>query len=674
MLNYTVRTHACLASVFMLLLIGCSLTSTASAKGSTDHITVTSPDGKNRIDLRITGNPSRLLFSVTRNGKTIVNASPINVRLAGSGNFTAASMEFEQRSIDQSSSLLWGKSRQIRDYCNEAEVQLQTNAGMKWTLQLRAYDDGVAFRYGLPRSAEPSNVVIEDESTEFRLAGDPTILYMSVDKFHNNHESPYERKPLSAVPVGRLLDKPVTAVWPDGTAAAICEGRLRHFAGMYLERPKDGDAGVLRTRLSPLLINPKAVAEMQTPFWSPWRVVLLADHAGKLIESNMLFCLNEPSEGDFSWIKPGKTTWPWWNGEIEHSKTSTPESNFAVHKKYIDFCARNKIAYHSVVSVADSRPWYVQSGPPGFLPQPDSDVATPRPDLGLPAILDYAKQKGVGIRLWVWWQPLSWKLEEAFAAYERWGVKGLMVDFLDRDDQEMVDWQEKCLRAAARHKLQIQFHGSYKPTGEQRTFPNLFNREGVLNLEFLKFTSLCTPDHDVNVAYTRLLAGPLDYHLGGFRAVARDKFKPRDELPWVFGTRCHQLSMYVVYENPMPMVCDVPSAYEGQPGFDFLVDVPTTWDETRFVAGEAGDYVVVARRRGDTWFLGGMTNWTSRTTKLPLKFLGDGRFAAKLYSDRTLDGEDPNELRIDTRAVSRDDTLDVALASGGGIAGVFKPK
>ena len=166
-----------------------------------------------------------------------------------------------------------GKVGQIRDYCNEAEVQLQTNAGMKWTLQLRAYDDGVAFRYGLPRGTEPHNVVIEDESTECRLAGDPTMLYMSVDEFHNSHEAPYERKPLSAVPVGRLLDKPVTAVWPDGTAAAICEGRLRHFSGMYLERPKDGDAGVLRTRLSPLLSNAKAVAEMQTPFSSPCALV-----------------------------------------------------------------------------------------------------------------------------------------------------------------------------------------------------------------------------------------------------------------------------------------------------------------------------------------------------------------------------------------------------------------
>jgi alpha-glucosidase len=422
------------------------------------------------------------------------------------------------------------------------------------------------------------------------------------------------------------------------------------------------------------LSRPGAVVAGKTPLVSPWRVVLLADQAGKLVESNLLLCLNEPAKGDFSWIKPGKTTWPWWNGTIEHGPDSTPELNLAINKRYIDFCARYGIAYHSISSVADNRPWYAQSGPPGFGPRPDTDVATPRPDLNLPAILAYAKEKGVGIRLWVWWKPLSEKLEEAFATYERWGIKGLMIDFMDRDDQEMVEWQEKCLRAAARHKLEVQFHGSYKPTGEQRTFPSLFNREGVLNLEYLKWSDLCSPQHNVNVAYTRLLTGQVDYHLGGFRAASRKQFKAHDDRPMVLGTRCQQLALYVVYENPMPMVCDLPSAYEGQPGFDFLVEVPTTWDETRFVAGEPGEYIVVARRKGEAWYVGGITNWTQRSLKLPMSFIGAGKFTAKLYRDRSLDGEKPNELNIETREVSAADMLSVALASGGGMAAVIKPK
>jgi alpha-glucosidase len=463
------------------------------------------------------------------------------------------------------------------------------------------------------------------------------------------------------------------AVWEDGRAAAITEAQLRDFAGMYLERPGGGNTKVVKTRLSPLPANPNAVAETRVPHSSPWRVVLLADHAGKLLESNLLLSLNDPPESSFSWLEPGKTTLPWWNGEVEHGPPSSPEVNFTINKRYIDFCAENKIKYHAISSVAGDLPWYMQAEPGFGRPWPDSDVTTPRPDLDLPRILEYAKSKDVGIRLWVHWKPLSEKLEEAFAAYERWGIRGLMVDFMDRDDQEMVQWQERVLRAAAKHKLHIQFHGSYKPTGEERTFPNLFNREGVLNLEYLKWSDLCAPPHNVNVAYTRGLVGLTDYHLGGFRATSRDEFQPRDLMPFVLGTRCHQLALYVVYENPMPMVADAPEAYEGQPGFDFVIDVPTTWDETKFVAGEAGDYLVLARRSGNKWYLGGITNWTARELELPLDLLGDGQYDATVYSDTSLDGQKPNELRQETRTVTTKMKLAVALASGGGFVAVIRP-
>jgi alpha-glucosidase len=328
-----------------------------------------------------------------------------------------------------------------------------------------------------------------------------------------------------------------------------------------------------------------------------------------------------------------------------------------------------------VISVAKNRPWFVQTTE-GFadLPHADTDILSPRPDIDLPRILEYAEQKGVEIRFWVHWKPLSENLDEAFAQYERWGIKGLMVDFMDRDDQEMVQWQERCLRAAARHKLHIQFHGSYKPTGEERTFPNLFNREGVLNLEYSKWSDLVTPQHSVNVAYTRALGGLVDYHLGGFRAVTRDEFEPRDLKPVVMGTRSNQLALYVVFDNPMPMVADDPTAYDGEPGFEFIVEVPTTWDETRFVAGEAGEYVIVARRSGDTWYLGGITNWTARDVSLPLEFLGEGAYAVTLYHDQSPDGKNPNELRREQRDVTGTTTLDVSLASGGGVAAIFRPQ
>ena len=658
------------------VLLACGLASGVVARAA-NEVAVQSPDGKIRLVLQI-ADDGKVLFSVERNRRRVIAPSSLDVRLAEIGSIAAGAsiMDSHRWLVDESSDLPWGKTRRIRDHCGAATARIKGTSGIVWDVELRAYDDGVAFRYLLPNQQDRVlDFAIEDENTEFRLAGDPSVLFMTCDSFTTSHEALYERKPLSELPAKKLLDKPVLAVWPDGTAAAITEARLRDFAGMYLERTDEANSKVLRTRLSPLPDRTDTLVVAKTPHGSPWRVVLVADQAGELIESNLLLCLNEPAVGDFSWVKPGKTTFHWWNGSVEHSAESTPEANFAIHKRYIDFCARNKISYHSVISVSGNRPWFVQRDP-GFddAPHPDTDILKSRPDIDLPRILEYAKEKGVGIRFWVHWKPLSENLEEAFAQYERWGIKGLMVDFMDRDDQGMVEWQEECLRAAARHKLHIQFHGSYKPTGEQRTFPNLFNREGVLNLEYLKWSDSCTPAHSVNVAYTRLLAGPVDFHLGGFRAVAREEFQARDLNPLVMGTRCNQIALYVVYENPMPMVADDPSAYEGQPGFDFLVDVPTTWDETRFVAGEVGEYVVVARRSGDTWYVGGITNWTPRELHLPLDFLGKGRFEAKLYLDATGDSKDPNELREERRDVSATETLNASLGSGGGIAGVFRPE
>jgi alpha-glucosidase len=685
--------------ILSILPSACSLATGAAAQQSS-KVDVVSPSGKVRAVLNAQGTGGRVVFSIERDGKPVIEPSSLDVRLAGIGSIAAgASYEsVNEREIDESSELVWGKASRIRNHCRAATVRLKNKGGIEWDVELRAYDDGIALRYGFPEQEQLREFTIENEATEFRLAGDPDILFMTLEHFKTSHEAPYDCKPLSQVPDNKLLAVPLLAVWGDGSAAAITEARLREFAGMYLQkkpsrfspfgrgrgeeetgdgapspRPSSGGrGGVLQTRLAPLPDSPNAVVTAKAPHWSPWRVVLVADRAGQLIESNLLVCLNDAPEGDFAWLKPGKTTWHWWNGTVEHGPPSTPETNFAVHKQYIDFCSKNNIAYHSVVSVAESRPWYVQSGPPGFDPRPDTDVTTPRSDLDLPRILDYAKEKGVGIRLWVWWKPLSEKLDEAFAAYERWGVKGLMIDFMDRDDQEMVEWQERALRAAARHKLHIQFHGSYKPTGEQRTFPNLFNREGVLNLEYLKWSDTCSPPHSVNVAYTRLLAGPVDYHLGGFRHASRGAFQPRDERPMVLGTRAHHLALYVVYENPMPMLADVPSNYEGAPGFDFLIDVPTTWDETRFVAGDAGEYVVIARRSGDTWYLGGITNWTTRKVSLPLDFLGDGKFEASVYEDVFNDGEKRNGLREVTRFVDAGAKLEATLASGGGVAAVFR--
>jgi alpha-glucosidase len=650
-----------------------ALTLSGCSRSHTESIAVDSPSGRVRITASV-GNGG-VSYAIERAEVAVITPSPIEIRLQGLGGLAAnaALVGVTNQEADQTGTLPWGKVARVRNHYRGVTVHLRSASGTRWDLELRAYDAGAALRYGLPDQPALHDFVIEDEATEFHLAGSPTLTFGTLENFTTSHEPVYQTTTLARVPAGTLIEMPTLAVWPDGRAAAITEARLRGFAGMYLERP-DASATFLRSRLSPLPGRPTAAVVARAPHWSPWRSILLGDRAGALVESTMLLALNDDAAGDFSWARPGKTTFHWWNGVVEHGTASTPDINFAIHKKYIDFCAAHGIAYHSVIGIAGNRPWYVQSGASGYDPRPDTDILTPRPDLGLPRILEYARSKNVGIRFWVYWKPLKDHFEAAFTRYEQWGIKGLMIDFLDRDDQEMVEWQERVLQSAARHHLHVQFHGSYKPSGEQRTYPNLFNREGVLNLEYLKWDDRCTPQHDVDVAYTRALAGPLDYHLGGFRAAPRDRFKPHELLPDILGTRAHQLGLYVVFENPMPMVADDPDAYANQPGFDFLEDVPTTWEDTRFVAGEPGQFIVVARRRGDRWYLGGINNWTSRALELPLLFLGPGDYDARISVDDRANGSDPNALRQETRTVAADKPLTVMLASGGGVVAVLQRK
>jgi alpha-glucosidase len=268
---------------------------------------------------------------------------------------------------------------------------------------------------------------------------------------------------------------------------------------------------------------------------------------------------------------------------------------------------------------------------------------------------------------------LRGRVEEAFAAFEKLGWSGLMVDFFDHDDQDSIEFAESILKAAARHRILIHFHGVWKPTGWRRTYPNLMNHEGALNLEYLKWSDRCTPEHDLMMAFTRLIAGPMDYHLGGFRAVPRAEFKPRNIAPTVLGTRGHMLAMYVCFDNPNPMVADYPAAYEGQAGFDFLKLVPTWWDETRVLGGEIGELLVTARRKGTTWHLGGMSAKPPREVTLSLSFLGAGSFLGRTWRDAPDAGSDPNHLAFQTVNVSSADTLKVHLALDGGFMAQLVP-
>jgi alpha-glucosidase len=643
----------CIASLLI------SFTATSQKK-----ISVSSPDGNIIFYFRVNNNAME--YSVAFKTKTIVDYSSLSLQFADD-NFKGH-LKMNQpvlRDTSEDYELITGKTRQVHTHYKEASIPLE-ETGMpyrKINLRVRLFDDGLAFRYELPLQSTLTSFTLLDENTTFRLAGNPKVHTLFLPNYTSSHEGEYSTVLLSDLKPDTLMDMPALFEFPANIYMAITEAALLDYAGMYLSK----HAGVLVSRLSPLPGQTAVKVKARLPHESPWRVLLIGDRIGALIESNMITSLNEPCKiKDVSWIKPGKTTFPWWNGNVVPDTLNAPGNNFVTNQYYIDFCARNGIAYHSVVEYGLHQ-WYTDDGV-GFQPGPHSDVTTPVPGLDMKQICDYASGVGVGVRVWVHFYALYPKLDTAFAIFEKWGLKGMMVDFMDRDDQEMVNMQTEILEKAAAHHLHIQFHGAYKPTGLNRPYPNEFTREGTRNYEVDKWDEHgLSPDHDINMPFTRGLAGSTDYHLGGFRAVPPDKFRTQYTRPLVLGTRCHMLAMYVVLENYLQMVCDYPAAYEGQPGFDFIKEIPTTWDEIKVIDAKVSEYILIARRKNNDWYIGAINNHEARQVMIPFSFLEEGKYTAGIYSDADDTNENPNHLIFQKRTVTKQDSLPLKIASGGGL-------
>lgn len=641
---------------------------------SQKNIRLESPDGNIRFSLRIRENAP--VYDLKYKGQTLIENSPLSLSFKDGGDFGPALKILKPRfsKVNETYELVVGKTKSAQSRYREVIIPLAEQkrpqsrgdqgkgAGRQINLIVRAFNDALAFRYEFRDQENWRSYKLTDENSGFNIAGNPTVYTLFFENYTHSHEGPYHILPLSEVKPGVLMDMPALFEFPGKIYMAITEASLRDYAGMYLVKQRGG----LMSRLSPLPGQEEIKVEAPLPHHTPWRVMLISDRIGALIESNVITSLNEPPAGDFSWVKPGKTTFHWWNGDVTPDTTFAPGINFETNKYYIDFCARNKIDYHAVIGYGGAA-WYQHDGTNYSNAGLDSGVLKPIPGFDIQRVCDYAKEQGVGIHVWVHWKAIYPELEKNFAQFEKWGINGMMVDFMDRDDQEMVNIQEDILRSAARHKLYIQFHGVFKPTGLSRTYPNELTREGTLNYEVNKWSKEgLSPDHDIIMPFTRLLAGPTDYHLGGFRAVPADEFETRYTRPLMAGTRCHMLAMYVVLESYLVSLCDYPAAYEGRPGFEFLKQVPTTWDETLVPDAEVAEYITVARRKGTSWYIGSLNNTTPRTIKVTLDFLPPGNYRAEIYRDAEDAAQNPNHLEKQVRTVRKNDVVTFELAPGGG--------
>jgi alpha-glucosidase len=654
------------------LLLSVSVSARHVAATPAAGIRLSSPDGNIGVLVRLTD--SFPVYSVEYKGTELVDASPLDLVFSEPGTPPASFfgrglvVHSSTREGIDSYTLPVGRNSQVSDRYNESAITLdEPRRHRRLILLVRAYNDGVAFRWVFPKQPGWTHYQLLAENTNIRFAGDPLLQASYLPGYTSSHEGRYTRLPFHAVKSDTLMDTPIFLEFPNKIGEplymAITEAQLTDYAGMYLVKHN----GMLKSDLSPLPGGHGIRVTATLPHRSPWRVLFIGPRPGAFLESNLLTDLNDSCAiKDLSWLKPGKTDFHWWNGDVVPDTTFPPGINFETNQYYIDFCARNGIAYHTVIGYGGTA-WYVNDGV-SYAPGEHSDPRRAVPGLDMKQVCDYAASKGVGVRVWVHWQPLMKHLEETFAQFEKWGLKGMMVDFMDRDDQQMVNIQTEILRRAAAHHLHIQFHGAYKPTGLIRTWPNELTREGTLNYENDKWDNPITPEDDLNVVFTRLLAGSTDYHLGGFHAVPRSEYRAQYTRPLVLGTRSHMLAMYIVLESYLPMVCDYPAAYEGQQGFEFIKAVPSTWDETKVPTAIPGQWATIARRKGDDWFVGTINGPIARTLIIPLTFLPPGRYEATIYGDAPDAAENPNHLVRSVRIVQPGDSIETPMISGGGQA------
>ncbi|HEV2486990.1 MAG TPA: glycoside hydrolase family 97 protein [Terracidiphilus sp.] len=673
------------ATLSCLLAIFFAGTLTAQT-GTANLVKVTSPNGhitlmlldagaaKGGSEQAAAGTPASadLRYAVEFHGQRLMETARLGLDLVGQPalgpgmHLTGTKPE----SVDETYSIPVGKTSSVRNHFNGVRADFADGSGRKLTIEVRAFDDGVAFRYVVPEQASLKQVRIANELTEFVYAKDAATYPLILGGYQSSWEDEYQQRQVSGLHPDWLIGLPYLAEEPGIGWVAITEADIDNYAGMYLRKDRVFGSRKVMADLSPLVNEvgvsvPGVAVKTSTPFNSPWRVLMIGDEPGRLIESNIVLNLNPPSMiADTSWIQAGKSAWDWWSGEAAPSVSFKTGMNTATMKHYIDFASASGFPYMLIDAGWAMAP--ERKGPDDYSRL--ADITRVTPEVDMPELLRYAKEKHVKLWLWAHWTSVNKYMDQAFPLFEQWGIAGVKIDFMNRDDQWMVDFYHRVVESAATHHLMIDFHGAYKPDGLRRTYPNLITREGVMGKEYLKVSARTTPAHNATLPFTRMLAGPMDYTPGAFGNSNRENFVARNVMPMGLGTRAQELALFVVFESPFQMVSDYPEHYAGQKEFDFIKQVPATWDEVHAVSGRPMEWISLARRSGKDWYVGSLTNWDQRDVKVPLNFLGDGKYVAEIYADAPDAAVEATHTTMSMQPVDRTTVLNVHMVSGGGNA------
>jgi len=629
---------------------------TALAQSSYD---LKSPDGRIEVRVRTAG---QVRYDVVLRGTALLENATMSLdvdhkKLGVEPKVTSA----KNRSYDQVvEPVVRQKFAKIRDHYNE--LKLSMDGG--YAVVFRAYNEGVAYRF--ETSMPEKQVKVYGEQADFKFAANYVVYYPQEDSFYSHNERKYLPQHLNEVAPEFLATLPAVVDVGRGAKVAIAESDLIDYPGLWLtggapdfalhgtfppyplkeQQTSDRDYKVVEAA------DYIAVTSGTRTF--PWRVLGIADHDGDLITNQIVYLLESPSKlEDTSWIHPGKVAWDWWNDWNIYGVDFPAGINTKTYEYYVDFAAKYGLQY---IILDDG--WYKLG-----------NLLEVAPDLNMEELVAYAKQKNVGLILWASWKTLDDQLIPALDQFEKWGVKGIKVDFMQRSDQIMINYFEKVSREAAKRHMLVDFHGDQKPAVMTRTWPNLINTEGVRGMEWSKWSSESEPAHNVSLPFTRMFLGPLDFTPGAMRNATRKTFAPIMSQPMALGTRCQQLAMYVVYEAPLQMLSDTPSNYLREPEtMEFLAPVPTVWDETKVLDAKISQYVLLARRNGSDWYVGAMTDWTPRDLEVDFSFLPDGNYTLEAYQDGVNADRNASDYRKTTQPVTRATKMKIHLAPGGGFA------
>ena len=636
-----------------------------------------SPDEKLLVTIE-TGNG--ISYTLKHDGDLLLDRSEIGMYMTdgtvfgGYLNVKKAST----RTVSETIKAIMYKKAEIKDEFNELTLKFKD-----FSLIFRAYDDGMAYRF-VSHKEEAYNV--DYETAEFNFAKDWNMWAAYVcqhtetleSQYYNSFENQYSYTPISEWNKDRLAFLPLMVEGPKGKKIVVTESDLFDYPGMYLYNKDSGKKLTADFAPYPKEVrqgghnNLQLEVQNRHPYIArcigndkfPWRIVAVSEDDIQMADNDMVYRLARPADpaSNWSWVKPGKVAWDWWNDWNIKGVDFKSGINNDTYKYYIDFASENGIEY-----VILDEGWSVNG---------EADLFQVVPEINLTELVRYAANRNVGLILWAGYWAFDRDMEKVCKHYSSMGIKGFKVDFMDRDDQHMVQFHQRAAMTAAKYKMLVDFHGTYKPSGLNRTYPNVINYEGVHGLEQMKWSpeNVDQVTYDVTVPYIRMMAGPMDYTQGAMRNASRGNYRPVNSEAMSQGTRCRQLAEYVVFESPLNMLCDSPSNYmKEKECLEFIAEIPTVWDETKGLCGEVGKYIAMARRNGSDWYVGAMTDWSDRGLTLDLSFLPEGNYTVVLYRDGVNADRVACDYRKETINLPSDRQLKIKMAPGGGFAAKIVP-